>query len=524
MEPPYDVGSANSAIKSRPERHAGATASLAKKLRPKDVFTWLVTEGYFPEPYVLPPCFSVRGHRAYGKPFWKIVKKGYQPKLTELVSIHFPKSDWTDRTFGIIDPEIHYDIALNIARNWKAITATLFGKANIVHSYSFPIPVTSKHPGLLGALRAGRLVYEFIEMAERDVAAEAYKYRCVLRTDIKNFYPSVYTHSIAWALHGKKQIRRAQARFDGRLLGNRLDKLFQNANDGCTNGIPIGPAVSDLIAEIVLSGVDRELTRRVKGDNLAGRLLIVRFKDDYRILADSQETGRSAIKHLQAALKEFRLELNDEKTVSHVVPDGLFRPWVSQYHAVNPRPHAHYTLRRFREVYLGVIRIDRENPSCGVVDRFFADIVGRDDRLRVTLTPASLDTVVSLVLMLARLRTKAFPKALSILEIILRTQPNHSTHDLISVHLASLMQELVIREAENTYLISWIVYFMRTNGMAEQLGTHDLKDPVARAVYTSKFPRFKSSKEFKVFEGVKASAKRVSLHAHLRMFPARRPS
>jgi hypothetical protein len=40
------------------------------------------------------------------------------------------------------------------------------------------------------------------------------------------------------------------------LAGNRLDKLFQNVNDGCTNGIPIGPAFSDLVAERVLAGVD----------------------------------------------------------------------------------------------------------------------------------------------------------------------------------------------------------------------------------------------------------------------------
>ena len=511
-------------MKSRPERHSQLTASLAKKLRPKDVFQWLVTEGYFPEPYVLPPCFSVREHRDYGKALWKIVKKGYGPRPTELLSIHFPKSDWTDRVFGIIDPNIHYDIALNLARNWKTVTATLFGGGTIVQSYSFPIPLNSKTPGYLGSLRAGRLVYEFIEMAERDLASEAYRFRCLLKTDVKNFYPSVYTHSIAWALHGKKQIRRGDMRFDCRVLGNRLDKLFQNANDGCTNGIPIGPAVSDLIAEIVLSGVDRELTRRVRRDNLSDRLLIVRFKDDYWLLADSQEAGRSAIKHLQSALKEFRLELNDEKTVSHIVPDGLFRPWVSQYYTVNPRPHFRYSLKRFREVCLGVIRIDRENPSCGVVDRFLADIVGHDDRLRVTLTPASLDIVVSLVLMLARLRTKVFPKSLSILEIILRARPNHSTRGLIAEHLAGLMRELVSREAENTYLIAWIVYFMRTNGMDEQLGNHDLRDPVTRAVYTSRFPRFRSSTEFKVFEGVKSSAKRVSLQTHLRMFPPRRPS
>ena len=379
-------------MKSKPRRHVDKTAVLARQLRPEDIFNWLVTDGYFPEPYVLPPCFFVRNHRSYTTPFCSIEDTSYKPKLTELVSINFPKTDWTDRTFGIVDPEIHHDIALNIARNWQAVAGTLFRGANIVSSYSFPIPVIAKNPGHLGRLRAGRMVYEFIEMAERDLASEAYRFRFLLTTDVKNFYPSVYTHSIPWALHGKKYVRAGTTRFDYNLLGNRLDKLFQNANDGCTNGIPIGPAVSDLVAEIVLSGVDRDLTRRIKKDDLTDSLLLVRFKDDYRILATRQEHARSAIKHLQAALKEFRLELNEDKTVSHAVPDGLFRPWASQYHAINPCPKNKYTLKRFREVYLGVVRIDRENPSCGVIDRFLADLAriiqegsdyGRKKSLRV---------------------------------------------------------------------------------------------------------------------------------------------
>ena len=48
------------------------------------------------------------------------------------------------------------------------------------------------------------MIYEFLEMAENDLVAEAYNYKYILKTDIKNFYPSIYTHSIAWALHTKE--------------------------------------------------------------------------------------------------------------------------------------------------------------------------------------------------------------------------------------------------------------------------------------------------------------------------------
>ena len=71
-----------------------------------------------------------------------------------------------------------------------------------------------------------------------------YRYTHLVKADIKNFYPSIYTHSIAWAIHGKNFIRKDRNRHDYRFLGNRLDRLFQYSNDQKTNGIPIGPVVS----------------------------------------------------------------------------------------------------------------------------------------------------------------------------------------------------------------------------------------------------------------------------------------
>ncbi|MFM6127183.1 MAG: hypothetical protein ACKPBV_00235 [Sphaerospermopsis kisseleviana] len=34
----------------------------------------------------------------------------------------------------------------------------------------------------------------------------AFQYKYLIKTDIKNFYPSIYTHSIPWALHKKDVI------------------------------------------------------------------------------------------------------------------------------------------------------------------------------------------------------------------------------------------------------------------------------------------------------------------------------
>ncbi len=497
------------------KEHFQRTNDLAKALTQSDIYNWLVTKGYFPESYVLPPCFVVTKYPEFGKVYFQHKHNKFHPKCSEFQQVHFPKTELTDRTFGIIDPEIHADIAFTIAKNWEDIIMCLFHKDNKVYSYSFPIPVDRKKIGVIGGLRSGRMIYEFIEMAENDVASIAFQYKYLLKTDIKNFYPSIYTHSIPWALHGKDFIRQRDNRQNYDFIGNRLDKLFQNANDGCTNGIPIGPVVSDIISEIVLSGVDRELSKSLKDD-----VIVVRFKDDYRILAKSEAVGCSVIKSLQAALKNYRLELNDGKTEIHRLPNGLFRNWVSEYYAVNPQPKAYYEFKRFKEVYLSVIKIDKNNPGCGVIDRFLADVITKKYKIRIKNTDKkSLTKVISLLLMLADVRIKSFPKVLAIIEAILKSSFGSKHVDSIIEHLEEFLKYLSLQEMDNRYLISWIVYFIRANDLEDKLKSpYSFSDPIVCAVHKSEFTVFDLCKDFKVFSDVKIVANDVKMLEHLDVF------
>lgn len=309
--------------------HQTLTRSLADRLAKPEIYHWLVEFGYFPESYVLPPCFRVNKRPKKPKVYFPVQKKGkkFRVPTRELVKLQFPKSELTDRAFGVMHPEIHNDIAYHVARNWKTILRSMLPFDSCVTTYSFPIPIDSRHPGRLGHLRSGRMIYEFLGMIDDDLASVAYRYQFLIKADIKNFYPSIYTHSIAWAIHGKSFIRKPANLYNYKLLGNRLDRLFQRANDGCTNGVPIGPVVSDVIAEIVASAVDRIFTKSVKAAGL--NCEAVRFKDDYRILVNTESDAKRAIKFLQAALKEYNLEINEEKTGISRLPDGLFRGWVS---------------------------------------------------------------------------------------------------------------------------------------------------------------------------------------------------
>ncbi|BDX08445.1 RNA-directed DNA polymerase [Planctobacterium marinum] len=501
------------------KEHKEATRRLARSLKKADVYHWLCERGYFPESYVLPPCFAVEKRPNKPKVYYKVKGKGkkYYVPRTECLNVHFPKTEYTDRNFGLIHPEIHNDIAYHISTNWLTVVEKMVPSNSQVTSYTFPIPIDSRNPGRLGYLRSGRLIYEFIGMIDEDIASEAYKYRYIVKADIKNFYPSIYTHSIAWALHGKKNIRKSTNIRNYKLLGNKLDRLFQNANDGCTNGVPIGPVVSDVIAEIIASAVDVSFTKLVQSSDIECEA--VRFKDDYRILTKSEEDSKRVIKFLQTSLKQFNLELSDEKTTISPLPDGLFRDWVSKYHAIHPEKKQSYTWKEFRELYLAAIRIDKECAGTGVIERFLADIVNKEGKLKVQVAAFNLQKVISMLVMLGSLRIKAFPKIIAILEGILRSDFGVVHQSAILEYLEDYLKTLSEEEERNKYLISWVSYFLVSNGLDKLLSSKPkYKDPITRSILNNRGNVFKECKEHKIFVGCKKVAQRVTMFEHLDVF------
>ena len=500
-------------------KHRQATKRLARSLNGVEVYHWLCEKGYFPENYILPPCFRVVKRPLKPKFYFEIKNKGkrYDVPRTEFIGVHFPKSEYTDRNFGLIHPRIHNDVAYHMYKNWLAVVEAMIPKKSQVTSYTFPVPIDSKNRGRLGYLRSGRSIYEFIGMLEDDITSIAYKFSHIIKADIKGFYPSLYTHSIAWALHGKKFIRKPKNMHNFSLLGNRLDKLFQNANDGCTNGIPIGPVVSDIVSEIVASAVDVCFTKGLK--NAGVNCEAVRFRDDYRILAASEDDAKRIIKILQASLKEYNLELSDEKTSISNLPDGLFREWRSRYHAVHPKKKKKYSLKEFRELYLAVIQIDKICPGTGGIDRFLADIVSRKQKLKVQVSDFNFGKVISLLLMLGGVRVKAFPKVIAILESVLKT-PFGITHQAEMVkYLEKYLVSLSGEEERNKYLISWICYFLVSNNLHKLLSSKPTyKDPITRSIMNNRTSLFKECKEYQLFVGCRTIAKKVTMLEHLDIF------
>jgi hypothetical protein len=151
-----------------------------------------------------------------------------------------------------------------------------------------------------------------IEQGSIELALE---YSYLFHADITNCYSSIYTHSIAWAVHDRA-VAKAK-RTDKTLIGNLIDWRIQDMRHGQTNGIPQGSVLMDFIAEMVLGYADLLLSEQLE---LVGikEYRVLLYRDDYRIFVNSPQIGEAILKALTEVLIELGLQLNTSKTTGGV--------------------------------------------------------------------------------------------------------------------------------------------------------------------------------------------------------------
>jgi hypothetical protein len=92
---------------------------------------------------------------------------------------------------------------------------------------------------------------------------------------------------------------------------------MQNLNYGETNGIVIGPEFSRLFAELILQRIDLNVFRNLKKEKIKFRTdyEIFRYVDDYFIFYNEEKTKDEILKEYKCQLMEYKLYLNDSKSV-----------------------------------------------------------------------------------------------------------------------------------------------------------------------------------------------------------------
>ncbi|WP_150138915.1 antiviral reverse transcriptase Drt3b, partial [Candidatus Enterovibrio escicola] len=140
--------------------------------------------------------------------------------------------------------------------------------------------------------------------------------------DISKCFHHIYTHSISWAVKGKNFSKSYvnPDTFDG-----GFDKLMQLMNYNETNGIVIGPEISRVFAEIILQSIDSSVDAQLNSDKLVRgtNYEIRRYIDDYFIFTNDHDVADQIFKTLEKQLADFKLYVNESKTVS------LSRPFIT---------------------------------------------------------------------------------------------------------------------------------------------------------------------------------------------------
>ena len=137
----------------------------------------------------------------------------------------------------------------------------------------------------------------------------------VVKADISQCFPSIYTHAISWALVGKSTAKKHRGIKE---WYNQIDKACQNMRDGETHGLLIGPHTSNLISELILTTVDNQLKSKYK---------YIRKVDDYTCYVEKYEDAESFLRDLEFELRKFDLLLNHKKTSIEKLPKCSEEYW-----------------------------------------------------------------------------------------------------------------------------------------------------------------------------------------------------
>lgn len=215
------------------------------------------------------------------------------------------------RKLQIINPVLYVDLVRYVTStdNWTLIKERIgkLRKSCMERIICVSIPVSERK--LNRNLKSSQILEWWDKMEQGSIKC-AINYLYAYTTDISDCYPSIYTHSIAWAIHNKCI---AKLNKNSNLLGNIIDKKIQSMQLGQTNGIPQGSILMTVIAEILLAYADRKLFFSLKRyGNIDYK--IIRYRDDYKIFVNSKKDGELIIRELANVLLQLNLKLNSTKT------------------------------------------------------------------------------------------------------------------------------------------------------------------------------------------------------------------
>jgi len=316
------------------------------------------------------------------------------------------------RPLQLIHPAIYVDLVSRITNtdNWAFIVGRFgqFRQNEQLLCLSLPVESESEKSD-----KAALVEQWWLEIEQQSIEL-GLDYEFILHTDISNCYGSFYTHSIAWALHGKDEAK--NKRNDGKLIGNVIDECVRNMTYGQTNGIPQGSVLMDFIAEMILGFADLQLAEQIKNSNIID-YRILRYRDDYRIFTNNPQDTDLIVKFLMEVLIDLGMKLNSIKTIasSNVVRDSL-KPdklyWMNQKQSSKGLQEELFIIHSLSEKY----------PNSGVLAKSLIKFFDRI--IKIEEAKENLSVLISIVVDIMLKSPRAYPIVAAILSKLISLQEN----------------------------------------------------------------------------------------------------
>lgn len=314
------------------------------------------------------------------------------------------------RPFQLIHPVIYVDLVnlMTEPKAWAGLKKRLveFTKDPKIRCLSIPQESMTKRRD------QGAQILQWWQHIEQGSIELALDFNYVIHADITECYASIYTHSIAWAVHGKS-VAKAKKN-DKTLIGNRIDTRIRDMQHGQTNGIPQGSVLIDLIAELVLGYADMELSQRIAKANISD-FQILRYRDDYRIFTEDCQSGEAILKILTEVLIGLGLKLNASKTTKAqtVISSSIKSDKIAW---LRSKQHDQNLQKNLLLIYCHGIDHPNAGSLIGALDEFYKRIV----KQKVVQNPMSL---ISIAVDIGYNSPRCFPACAAIVSKLLSLLP-----------------------------------------------------------------------------------------------------
>lgn len=285
-----------------------------EEINDEELYNGLLAYGLFSEK--LPPVFSSENFKKHCDTLEddinnskKFLNGDYGYMVFDVI-----RNTNVPRTLGIPNPIGYYKLCKILGKNWKIIKDH-FKKYTSNGKYKTSRIHIRKIQGNKSLFEMNYNNWKIDGTPKLDLLLGA-KY--IVQADISNCFPSIYTHSLSWALVGKQKAKINRYTDD---WYNNIDKACRGIKNGETHGILIGPHTSNILSEIILVVIDEKLRRKWN---------YFRHIDDYTCYVKTQEDAKSFVKDLSEELQKYGLSLNHKKTSFEELPISLEEEWISR--------------------------------------------------------------------------------------------------------------------------------------------------------------------------------------------------